>query len=66
VYAIKDVDDILDYITGGIVSAVTQSLLRIVGVKKDPNLYLTRETLEAMRKCDLATSKRYRDLWNEV
>jgi hypothetical protein len=35
-------------------------------VKKGPNLYLTRETLEAMRKRDSATGRRYRDLRNEV
>jgi hypothetical protein len=37
-----------------------------IRVKKGQNLYLTRETLEAMRKRDLATGKRYRDLRNEV
>jgi hypothetical protein len=35
-------------------------------VKSGPNLYLTRETLEAMRKRDSDTSRRYRDLRNEV
>jgi hypothetical protein len=35
-------------------------------VKSGPNLYLTRETLEAMRMRDSATGKRYRDLRNEV
>jgi hypothetical protein len=35
-------------------------------VKKGTNLYLTRETLEAMRKRDSATGKRYHDLWNKV
>jgi hypothetical protein len=37
-----------------------------IRVKKGQNLYLTRETLEAMRKRDSATGKRYRDLGNEV
>jgi hypothetical protein len=35
-------------------------------VKKGPNLYLTQETLEAMKKRDVTTGKRYRDLRNEV
>jgi hypothetical protein len=35
-------------------------------VKKGPNLYLTRETLEAMKKRNAATGRRYRDLRNEV
>jgi hypothetical protein len=35
-------------------------------VKSGPNLYFTRETLEAMRKRDSATGRRYRNLRNEV
>jgi hypothetical protein len=35
-------------------------------VKKGPNLYLTRETLEMMKKRDTDTGKRYRNLRNEV
>jgi hypothetical protein len=35
-------------------------------VKSGPNLYLTRETLEAMRKRDSDTGRRYRDLRNDV
>jgi hypothetical protein len=35
-------------------------------VKKGPNLYLTQETLQAMKKRDAATGRRYRDLRNEV
>jgi hypothetical protein len=67
VYAIRDVDDILYYITAGIVSALnTIPPEKEIRVKKGPNLYLTRETLEAMRKRDLATGKRYRDLRNKV
>jgi hypothetical protein len=67
VYAIRDVDDILDYITDGIVLAldiVTPE--KEIQVKKGPNLYLTRETLEAMRKRNSTTGKRYCDLRNEV
>jgi hypothetical protein len=67
VYAIRDVDDILEYITAGIVSALdTIAPEKEIRVKKGLNLYLTREILEAMRKRDLATGKRYRDLRNEV
>jgi hypothetical protein len=67
VYAIKDVDDILEYITAGIVSALDiVAPEKEIRVKKGPNLYLTRETLEAMRMRDSATGKRYRNLRNEV
>jgi hypothetical protein len=67
VYAIKDVDDILDYITSGIVWALDiVAPEKEIRVKKGPNLYLTRETLEAMRKRNSATDKRYRNLRNEV
>jgi hypothetical protein len=63
----QDVDDILEFISAGIILA-----LNIVApeweirVKKGPNLYLTRETLEAMKKRNAATGRRYRDLRNEV
>jgi hypothetical protein len=67
VYDIRDVDAVLDYITAGIVSALdTIAPEKEIRVKKGPNLYLTRETLEAMRKRDSATGRRYRDLRNEV
>jgi hypothetical protein len=67
VYAIRDVDVILDFITAGIVSALDIiAPKKEIRVKKDQNLYLTRETLEAMRKRDSATGKRYSDLRNEV
>jgi hypothetical protein len=61
------VDVILNFITAGIVSALDIiAPEKEIRVKKGQNLYLTRETLEAMRKGDSATGKRYRDLWNEV
>jgi hypothetical protein len=67
VYAIRDVDDILDFITAGIV--LNLNIIapeKEIRVKSGPNLYLTRETLESMRKRDSATSRRYRDLRYEV
>jgi hypothetical protein len=67
VYPIKDVDDILDFITAGIVSALDIiAPEKEIRVKKSQNLYLTRETLEAMRMRDSATGRRYRILRNEV
>jgi hypothetical protein len=58
---------ILDYITAGIVSALdTIASEKEIRVKKGQNLYLTRETLEAMRMRDSATGKRYCTLRNEV
>jgi hypothetical protein len=45
VYAIKDVDDIFEYITAGIIWALNIVVPeREIRVKKGPNLYLTRET----------------------
>jgi hypothetical protein len=59
VYAMKDVDDILNFITAGIVSALDMiAPEKEIRVKSSPNLYLTRETSEAMRKRDSATSRR--------
>jgi hypothetical protein len=67
VYTIRDVPDILNYIMAGIVSALdTIAPEKEIRVKSGPNLYLTRETLEAMRKRDSATGRRYRDLRNKV
>jgi hypothetical protein len=67
VYAMKDVDDILNFITAGIVSALDIiAPEKEIRVKSGPNLYLWRETLEAMRKRDWATGRRYRNLRNEV
>jgi hypothetical protein len=66
-YDIRDVDAVLKYITAGIVSALDiVAPEKEIRVKKGPNLYLTRETLEAMKKRDAATGKRYRGLRNEV
>jgi hypothetical protein len=66
-YAIKDVDDFLNFITAGIVSALDIiAPEKEIRVKKGQNLYLTRETLEAMRMRDSATGRRYRNLQNEV
>jgi hypothetical protein len=67
VYDIKDVDVVLEYMTAGIVSALNIiASEREICVKKGPNLYLTRETLETMKKQDAATCKRYRSLRNKV
>jgi hypothetical protein len=67
VYSIRDVDDILEYITAGIISALNiVASEREIRVKKGPNLYHTQETLQAMKKRDAATGRRYRDLRNEV
>jgi hypothetical protein len=67
VYAIKDVDDILNFITSGIVWAFDIiAPEKEIRVKQGQNLYLTRETLEAMRKRNSATGKRYCNLRNEV
>ncbi len=67
VYAMRDVDDILHFITAGIIAALDiVAPEKVIKVKNGPNLYLTRETLEAMRMRDMATGKKYRDLRNEV
>jgi hypothetical protein len=64
VYNIMDVDE---YITAGIFSALDiVAPEKEIRVKKGPHLYLTQETLEAMKKRDAATGKRYRGLRNEV
>jgi hypothetical protein len=63
VYSIKDVDDILNFITSGIVLALDIiAHEKEIQVNKGQNLYLTWETLEAMRKRDSATGRKYRDL----
>jgi hypothetical protein len=65
-YAIRDMDDILDFITAGIILALDiVAPEREMHVKKGPNLYLKRETLETMKMRDAATGRRYRDLRNE-
>jgi hypothetical protein len=67
VYDIKDVDAVLEYVTAGIVSALdVVAPEKEIGIKKGPNLYLTQETLEAMKKRNAATGKRYRGLRNEI
>jgi hypothetical protein len=67
VYNIREVDTVLNYITAGIVSTLNiVAPEKEIRVKNGPNLKLTRETLEAMRKRDSATGKRYRDLRNKV
>jgi hypothetical protein len=67
VYDIKDVDAVLEYITAGIISALDiVAPKQEIRVKKGPNLYLTREMLEMMKKHDTATGKRYRNLQTEV
>jgi hypothetical protein len=67
VYAIKDVDDILEYITDRIISDLTiVAPEREIHMNKGPKLYLTQETLQAMKNPHAATGRRYRDLHNEV
>jgi hypothetical protein len=63
----KDVDDILNFITAGIVSAPDIiAPEKEIRVKSGPNLYLTQEIFEAMRKRNSATGRRYRSLRNEI
>jgi hypothetical protein len=60
-------NDIHNFITAGIVSALDIiAPEKEIKVKSGPNLYLTRETLEAMRMRDSATGRRYHNLRNEV
>jgi hypothetical protein len=67
VYAIRDVDNILDFITAGIVLALDIiAPEKEIRVKKGQNLYLMRETLEAMRKRYSAIDNRYRDLLKNI
>jgi hypothetical protein len=67
VYDIKDVDAVLEYITAGIISPLNiVAPEKAIRVKKGPNLYLTRETLETMKKRNAATGKRYRSFSNKV
>jgi hypothetical protein len=67
VYDINNVDAVLEYITAGIVSSLdVVAPEKEICVKKGPNLYLTLETLEARKKSDTASGKRYRGLRNEV
>jgi hypothetical protein len=67
VYDLKDVDAVPEYITSGITSALNiVAPKKAIRVKKGPNLYLTRETLETMNNPNAATSKRFRSLRNKV
>jgi hypothetical protein len=67
VYNIKEVDTVLEYITAGIVSALNVvAPEKEICVKKGPNLYLTRERLETMKKRNAATGKRYCGLRNKI
>jgi hypothetical protein len=67
VYDINDVDAVLEYITARIISALNVvAPEKEIRVKKWLNLYLTRETLVAMKKRDAATDRRYCSLRNEV
>jgi hypothetical protein len=67
VYNIKDVDPVLKYVTARIVSALhVVASEKEICLKKGPNLYLTGETLETMKKREAATGKRYRSLRNKV
>jgi hypothetical protein len=67
VYAIRDVDDILEFITSRIILALNiVAPEKEIRVKKGTNLYLTRVTLEGMKKRDAAAGRRYRNLRNEV
>jgi hypothetical protein len=53
VYNIKDVDAVLEYIAAGIISALDiVAPEKEIRVKKEPNLYLTQERLEMMKKHD--------------
>jgi hypothetical protein len=61
------VDNILEFITAGIILALNiVAPKKEIRVKKGPNLYLTREPLEAMKKRDAAAGRRYSDLRNKV
>jgi hypothetical protein len=68
VYNIKDVvDAFLKYLTVGIISALNiVAPKKEIRVKKRPNLYLARETLEMMKRRNTDTSKMYRNLRNKV
>jgi hypothetical protein len=67
VYNLKDVDAVLEFITAGIVSALNiVAPEKVICVKKGPNLYLTRETLETIQKRNAATCKMFHSLRKEV
>jgi hypothetical protein len=61
------VDAVLEFVTAGITFALyIIAPEKAIRLKKGPNLYLTQETLETMKKHDAATGKRYRSLCNKV
>jgi hypothetical protein len=65
IYAIKDVEEVHKFITGGIIAALDAvTPVKEIVVKTGSNLYLTRETLEMMRRRDAARActPRYRAL----
>jgi hypothetical protein len=67
IYAIKDVEEVHKFITGGIITALDAvAPVKEIVVKTGSNLYLTRETLEMMRRRDAARAgmPRYRALRN--
>jgi hypothetical protein len=67
VYNIKDVDAVLTYVTTGIVTALDiVAPAKEINVKKEPNLYLARDTLERMKMRNAASGKKYRNLRNKV
>jgi hypothetical protein len=67
VYNIRDVDAVLEYVTTRIVTVLNiVAPKKEIRVKKGPNLYLARDTLEKMNRRDAASGKRYRIFRNEV
>jgi hypothetical protein len=67
IYAIKDVEEVHKFITGGIIAALDAvAPVKQIVVKTGSNLYLTRETLEMMKQRDSARAgtPRYRALRN--
>jgi hypothetical protein len=61
------VDAFLEYVTSGIIAALNiVAPEKEIRVKKGPNLYLARDTLEMMKRLDAASGNRYRTLRNEV
>jgi hypothetical protein len=67
IYAIKDVEEVHKFITGDIIAALDAvAPVKEIVVKTGSNLYLTRETLEMMKRRDSARAgtPRYRALRN--
>jgi hypothetical protein len=56
VYDIRDVDAVLEYVTTGIAAALDiVAPKKEIRMKKGPNLYLSRDTLEMMKRRDAAS-----------